>query len=63
MTQPSQRPAGAPAPSAKIDQDGALSDTALEQVSGGTDATPTTTTSNVLKTRHDTAKNAISNIR
>jgi hypothetical protein len=59
-----QRPISQQAPSAKLNEDGALSDTALEQVSGGTDPAPATTqTSNVLKTRHDTVKNAISNIR
>jgi hypothetical protein len=44
----------------------ALTDAALDRVSGGTDATSSTTstsTSNLMKTKHDTVKNSISNIR
>lgn len=41
--------------------DGELTDAQLKSVSGGEAAF--TSVSNVLKTRHDTAKNSISNIR
>ena len=44
------------------DRSDALTDTALDQVSGGTDPAPATT-SNVMKTKHDTVKNSISNVR
>jgi len=49
-------------PSAEVGNDGALPDSALDQVSGGTDPAPGTT-SNVMKTKHDTVKNSISNVR
>jgi hypothetical protein len=45
--------------------EGALTDAAVDQVSGGTDVTSTTppaSTSNNMKTKHDTVKNSISNI-
>jgi hypothetical protein len=38
-----------------------LSDNDLDLVSGGTGST-TTTTSDIMKTKHDTAKNSISNL-
>jgi bacteriocin-like protein len=41
---------------------GELTDEELDKVSGGQGA-EFTSVSNVLKTRHDTAKNSISNIR
>ena len=62
MAQQPKHPAGLPA-STKVDQDGALSDAALEQVAGGTDPAANTATSNIMKTKHDTVKNSISNVR
>jgi hypothetical protein len=62
MAQQPKHPAGPPA-STKVDQDGALSDAALEQVSGGTEPMAATSTSNIMKTKHDTVKNSISNVR
>ena len=50
-----------PPPAAKTTPDGELTDAQLKSVSGGQAAF--TSVSNVLKTRHDTAKNSISNIR
>ncbi|HVO00603.1 MAG TPA: hypothetical protein VMT54_00290 [Candidatus Cybelea sp.] len=41
----------------------ALPDAALEQVSGGGDMRPYTEVSNLLKTKRDTTKDSISNIR
>jgi hypothetical protein len=41
----------------------ALTDAALNNVSGGTPAMCTTTRPIVPKTRHDTAKNSINNVR
>ena len=55
-------PAPAQAKADPADPKGALSDADLDQVSGGTDPAPAST-SNVLKTKHDTVKNSISNVR
>ncbi len=61
MAQNPKTPTTNPPPTQRDD---ALSEAALDQVSGGTDPAPTTTSvSNVLKTKHDTAKNSISNVR
>ena len=60
MTRPQNR-SKPKTPALQRSDDAALPDAALEQVSGGTEAT-STTTSNVLKTKHDTVKNSISNI-
>ena len=62
MKQPQDRPALSKTLATQREPDGALSDKALDQVSGGTDPAPPTT-SNVMKTRHDTVKNSISNVR
>ena len=62
MTQRQDRPK--PRDSAlQRDAEAALSDVLLDQVSGGTDTTPSPPVSNTLKTKHDTVKNSISNIR
>ena len=59
-----QKQAQRPVSPLKAETDDALSDTELGQVSGGTDATPSSTSvSTTLKTKHDTVKNSISNIR
>jgi bacteriocin-like protein len=48
----------------KLEADKTLSEAELDQVSGGTDPAPAMpATSNVMKTKHDTVKNSISNIR
>jgi hypothetical protein len=57
MTPPKQSTA-----TPKPEADGELSEAALDKISGGTDPAPATT-SNVMKTKHDTVKNAISNVR
>ena len=62
MMRKQARPAAAPATAVQADTNGALTDAALDQVSGGTDPAPAST-STVLKTKHDTVKNSISNIR
>jgi hypothetical protein len=54
-------PAGANA-STQARPEGELTDEQLDKVSGGQGA-EFTSVSNVLKTRHDTAKNSISNVR
>ena len=62
MTQKQGQPRPTEPSSLKAEAGNALTDAALGKVSGGTDPAPTTT-STVLKTKHDTAKNSISNIR
>lgn len=54
-------PVGTVPPVAEKTPDGELTDAQLTSVSGGAGAF--TSVSNVLKTRHDTAKNSINNIR
>jgi hypothetical protein len=54
--------APSPAETLQTDINGALTDAALDQVSGGTEPAPAAT-SNVMKTKHDTVKNSISNVR
>ena len=44
----------------EVSKNGELSDAHLDKVSGGSGGTEL---SSVLKTRHDTAKNSISNVR
>ncbi len=54
--EPTTNESSEPGPKQSIPAGGQLTDDDLSKVSGGS-------VSNVLKTRHDTAKNAISNVR
>jgi hypothetical protein len=56
------QPAESNAPTQARPEPGELTDEQLDKVSGGQGA-EFTSVSNVLKTRHDTAKNSISNVR
>jgi hypothetical protein len=62
MAQPQVRRDHKPGASVKADRNDALADACLGQVSGGTGATPAAT-STIMKTKHDTVKNSISNVR
>lgn len=59
--QPVGESAESNAPTQARPESGELTDEQLDKVSGG-QATEFTSVSNVLKTRHDTAKNSISNV-
>ncbi len=47
----------------KNEQDQELDEASLDEINGGTANQTFTSVSNVLKTRHDTVKNSIGNIR
>jgi hypothetical protein len=62
MGRPEGDPAASVRPAEAPPEPGELTDEQLDKVSGGQGA-EFTSVSNVLKTRHDTAKNSISNVR
>jgi hypothetical protein len=50
-------------PEDEVEMTDELSEEQLDEVTGGAENIQVTSLSNVLKTRHDTAKNSISNVR